>query len=188
VRRIRHPAAIASRQRSTFAQEFYHRSDRKTWLAQADPSFHSDQSLNSDFPRTICCRQSIRLIHWIVHYQYRRLFLFKVLDTETLLNVAPDLADRRDILKDFISETRPDVAELERALEADDFPASVRLAHSIKGACSMVGAQELAQTCATIERLGRQRVPQAASRVRAVFDRLAAHLDAAFEERGHRWS
>jgi HPt (histidine-containing phosphotransfer) domain-containing protein len=122
-----------------------------------------------------------------VHYQYRRLFLPKVLDTETLLNVAPDLADRRDILKDFISETRSDVAELERALEADDFPESVRLAHSIKGACSMVGAQELAQTCATIERLGRQCVPQAASSVRAAFDRLAAHLDAAFKERGPRW-
>ena len=89
--------------------------------------------------------------------------MFKILDTETLLNVAPDLADRRDILQDFISETRSDVGELERALEADDFPESVRLAHSIKGACSMVGAQELAQTCATIERVGRQCVPQAAN-------------------------
>jgi HPt (histidine-containing phosphotransfer) domain-containing protein len=111
----------------------------------------------------------------------------KVLDTEVLLNVAPDLADRCDILKDFISETRSDVAELEDALKADDFPESVRLAHSIKGACSMVGAQELAHTCATIERLGRQCVPQAASSVRAAFDRLAAHLDAAFKERGPRW-
>lgn len=110
----------------------------------------------------------------------------KVLDTETLLNVAPDLDDRWSILKDFISETRSDVAELERALKADDFPELVRVAHSIKGACSMVGAQELAQTCATIERLGRQCVPQAGSSVRAAFDRLAAHLDAAFVERGHR--
>jgi HPt (histidine-containing phosphotransfer) domain-containing protein len=106
----------------------------------------------------------------------------KVLDTEVLLNVAPDLADRCDILRDFISETRSDVAELERALGADDFPASVRLAHSIKGACSMVGAQELAQTCATIERLGRQCIPQAADSAKAAFDRLAASLDAAFGE------
>ena len=112
--------------------------------------------------------------------------MFKILDAETLRNVAPDLADRWDILKDFISETRSDVAELEHALEASDFPESVRLAHSIKGACSMVGAQELAQTCATIEHLGRQRIPQAASSVRAAFDRLAAHLDSAFEERGQR--
>jgi len=129
---------------------------------------------------SLACALSISRVFFILKPE--------VLDAEALVNVAPDLADRCDILKDFISETRSDVAELERALEADDFSESVRLAHSIKGACSMVGAQELAQTCATIERVGRQCVPQAANGVRAAFDRLAAHLDAAFEERGHRWS
>ena len=113
--------------------------------------------------------------------------MFKILDTETLLAVASNLADRRDILKDFISETRSDVAELERALKADDCSESVRLAHSIKGACSMVGAQELAQTCATIERLGRLCGPHAGSDVRAAFDRLATQLDAVFAEQGHQW-
>jgi HPt (histidine-containing phosphotransfer) domain-containing protein len=116
------------------------------------------------------------------------MFLFKILDTDTLLNVAPNLADRRDILKDFISETRSDVSELERALEADDFSESVRLAHSIKGACSMVGAQELAQACAAIERLGRVCGPEASSHVRAAFDRLTTHLNAVCAEQGHQWS
>ena len=99
-----------------------------------------------------------------------------------LFNVAPDLTDRRDILKDFLSETRSDLAELEGALGAHDFLASMRLAHCIKGACSMVGAKELAQTCATIESLSRQRVPQASDSLKAAFDRLTAYLDAAFEE------
>ena len=108
----------------------------------------------------------------------------KILDPEVLLNVAPEQADRREILQDFIAETRSDVAELERALGANDFPGSVRLAHCIKGAAAMVGADELAQTCATIERLGRLCVPQASDGAKAAFDRLMAHLDA--EEWGSR--
>ena len=99
-----------------------------------------------------------------------------------LLSIAPEFDDRCDILKDFISETRSDVAELERALAAHDFPESVRLAHCIKGACAMVGANELAQTCAMIECLGRQCVPQAADSVKAAFYRLTACLSAAFGE------
>lgn len=105
----------------------------------------------------------------------------QILDTAVLLNVAPDPADRREILQDFIVETRSDMAALERALRAEDFPESVRLAHCIKGACAMVGAVELAEICATIERLGHLNVPQSPDGARAAFDRLAAHLDA--EER-----
>lgn len=99
-----------------------------------------------------------------------------------LLSIAPEFDERWDILRDFIAETRSDVAELERALAAHDFPESVRLAHCIKGACAMVGANELAQICATIEYLGRQGVPQPADSVKAAFDRLAACLGAAFGE------
>jgi len=109
----------------------------------------------------------------------------KILDPQVLLNVAPEQADRHEILQDFIAETRSDIAELERALQANDFSASVRLAHCIKGACAMVGADELAQTCATIERLSRLCVPQASDSATAAFGRLTAHLDA--EGRENRW-
>jgi HPt (histidine-containing phosphotransfer) domain-containing protein len=58
----------------------------------------------------------------------------------------------------------------------------VRLAHCIKGACAMVGANELAEICATVEYLARQCVPQAADNVKSAFDRLTACLGAAFGE------
>lgn len=110
--------------------------------------------------------------------------LAKILDTAVLLNVAPDPADRQEILREFIVETRSDMAGLERALSADDFQASVRIAHCIKGACAMVGAVELAQICATIERLGQSNARQSPDGARAAFDRLTAYLDAEERARG----
>ena len=89
-----------------------------------------------------------------------------------------------DILEDFIAETRLDLAELERALKAKDLSEMVRLAHSIKGACSMVGAQEMVESCATLERSSLQWAPQAANSVRAAFDRLTTQLNAVVNERG----
>jgi HPt (histidine-containing phosphotransfer) domain-containing protein len=111
----------------------------------------------------------------------------KILDVEVLLEVAPDLADRRDILVDFISETRSDIADLEDALREQDFLSCVRIAHCIKGACSMVGAQELEQICRTVESLSRQGVPQDVDSVKAAFNRLAATLASILEEWENTW-
>lgn len=108
----------------------------------------------------------------------------QILDTAVLLNVSPDPAERQEILDDFIAETRSDLAELESAMVMHDFAESVRLAHSIKGACAMVGAVELAEICATIERLGRLNLAQSPDSARAAFDRLAAFLDE--QDRGCR--
>ena len=62
------------------------------------------------------------------------------------------LADKRNaILKGFMNQVESDLAELEAALERGDLPAAAALSHRMKGACRMVGARVLAESCERIE-------------------------------------
>lgn len=96
---------------------------------------------------------------------------FKVLD-----ELAGNAADKAEILQDFMAQTRSDLADLEAALEMQDIPGSVRIAHRMKGASRMVGAHELANACMAMENSGRQGNPEGADAVTAALERLAAYL------------
>jgi HPt (histidine-containing phosphotransfer) domain-containing protein len=97
-------------------------------------------------------------------------------DPAALDKIVADPAHKAEILNDFLADTRADLAELEEALERNDFPASTRLAHCIKGASAMVGAYDLAAKCAEIERAGKNNIPMSGQDVRESFDGLTAYL------------
>ena len=52
-------------------------------------------------------------------------------------------------------EARNTLAQLQEAFQVKDAKAFRERAHYLKGSSLMVGAQELSQTCATLERMGR---------------------------------
>ena len=71
-------------------------------------------------------------------------------------SVAPSpIALDAQTLRDFLDSTQQDLAALERALAAADTEAAMHEAHRIKGAASLVGANELAAIAARIEATAR---------------------------------
>jgi PAS domain S-box-containing protein len=96
---------------------------------------------------------------------------FKILDELT-----NNAADKEEILQDFMAQTRSDLTDLQGALEMQDIPAAVRIAHRMKGASRMVGASELASVCMAMENSVRQGNPQGVDALTAALERLAAYL------------
>lgn len=74
-----------------------------------------------------------------------------VLDLSELTLVTQDPGELAQILRDFVSATRRDLASLATALDQNDTLAAARLAHRIKGAGLMVGAQGMADAAARTE-------------------------------------
>jgi signal transduction histidine kinase/CheY-like chemotaxis protein/HPt (histidine-containing phosphotransfer) domain-containing protein len=66
-----------------------------------------------------------------------------------------DLADARALLEDFLASTAHDIARLESARDAGEFPELAREAHKVKGAARIVGAVELAQVADLLEAAAR---------------------------------
>jgi len=96
---------------------------------------------------------------------------FKVLD-----ELSNNAADKADILQDFMAQTHSDLADLKAALAIKDIPASVRIAHRMKGASRMVGASVLEASCMAVENSARQGSLADADGVAAALQRLAAYL------------
>lgn len=79
----------------------------------------------------------------------------EAIDFEQLKQVVPDSAEHIQVLLDFQSSVRADLAKLSEMLEQGD-PVNVeRAAHRMKGSSRMVGARDIAQACAAIEQAGR---------------------------------
>jgi len=78
-----------------------------------------------------------------------------ILEQEVLTSLAGSAEDEAAILRDFIAQTRRDLAALETALAADDLAVAEREAHHIKGASGTVGAQALAQHSALLDQAAR---------------------------------
>jgi PAS domain S-box-containing protein len=97
------------------------------------------------------------------------------LDHAQLNRIAATAAEREDILLDFMTQTRSDLAGLHVAQTGHDLPACARIAHRMKGSSRMVGALDLAAACETLERSERQGTPDATAIDRAL-ERLEAHL------------
>ncbi len=101
------------------------------------------------------------------------------LDFGELDKVAASAADRDEILQDFMAQTRSDLAQLEAAVSRKDFAACSRIAHRMKGAARMVGAQELSGESGAIEHAARGGAVPGVDAIRAAVERLAAWLDEA---------
>jgi HPt (histidine-containing phosphotransfer) domain-containing protein len=94
------------------------------------------------------------------------------LDRGVLDQLRADLggtAALRDVITTFLDQTPTILSALREAAVCDDVPAIRRAAHRIKGTSSILGARELSQQCAEIERVGQAgRIADAGSRVIAV--------------------
>lgn len=104
--------------------------------------------------------------------------------------IAATAAERAEILLDFMTQTRSDLAALGAALKEQDLPTSVRIAHRMKGSSRMVGARELAVACETMEHAARQGNQGDAGAAKTAMDsaleRLDAHLAGAAGANGER--
>ena len=73
------------------------------------------------------------------------------IDLHELDKISANATERGEILQDYLEQTHADIAELDAALQQQDFAAIKRVAHRIKGSSRMVGAQEMAVTCQSLE-------------------------------------
>jgi len=97
-------------------------------------------------------------------------------DIEILNQLSEDAVEKAEILQDFMAQTLSDLADLKAVLEMQDIPASVRIAHRMKGASRMVGANELAAACMAVENSAQQGKLEGADAVTAALERLVAYL------------
>lgn len=104
-------------------------------------------------------------------------------DTQTaaanfmLLDELSDNAvDKAEIVRDFMSQTRSDLAELEAAVAMLDFQGAMHIAHRMKGASRMIGARDIAVVCEEIEYAVRQGKPASTDAVKAALLQLKSHL------------
>jgi CheY-like chemotaxis protein/HPt (histidine-containing phosphotransfer) domain-containing protein len=94
------------------------------------------------------------------------------LDRDALDQLREDLggtAALREVIRSFLDQTPTVLSALRDAAARADVPSVQRAAHMIKGTSSILGARELAEQCAEIERVGRTGcIADAGSRVIAV--------------------
>jgi len=86
------------------------------------------------------------------------------------------------VLRQFRSSCPGDASALGDALSRNDNKGALRWAHRLKGACQMVGANQLAETCERAEvavRAGDSgAIAQAVAEVSREAERIAGYLDA----------
>jgi signal transduction histidine kinase/DNA-binding response OmpR family regulator len=92
--------------------------------------------------------------------------------------IAATPADRAEILLDFMTQTRSDIAALTAALLMPSLPVCLRIAHRMKGSSLMVGAQALAAACESMESAARQSSMQDAAAAKPLIDRALEKLEA----------
>jgi HPt (histidine-containing phosphotransfer) domain-containing protein len=100
------------------------------------------------------------------------------LDLMALDKIAATPVERTEILLDFMTQTRSDLAALTVALLAPSLPACTRIAHRMKGSSLMVGAQALAAACESMENAARQNSLPDAAAAKTVIERAMEILEA----------
>jgi len=99
------------------------------------------------------------------------------IDPVELDRIAESATDRAEILLDFMTQTRSDLAGLRSAVALQNLPVRVRIAHRMKGSSRMVGARDLAAACEAMERaVGRNSPDEALAAMDLTMARLEAHL------------
>lgn len=79
----------------------------------------------------------------------------EIIDSTVLATFSLTTADITIVLQGFMEQTRSDFNELEAALEQQNLPECMHIAHRMKGASKMVGASELAAACEAAEKFAR---------------------------------
>lgn len=74
------------------------------------------------------------------------------IDLEQLDKIATNEDEVDEILRELLDQSRVDLSEMQAALRGGDIVAAGRIAHRIKGAGRMVGADTLANICEAMER------------------------------------
>jgi CheY-like chemotaxis protein len=110
------------------------------------------------------------------------------LDHDVLDQLCEDLggtAALREVIRSFLDQTPSVLSALRDAAARADVPSIRRVAHMIKGTSSILGARELSEQCAEIERVGQTGcIADAGSRVIAVeasYRTIEAALNAEIE-------
>jgi PAS domain S-box-containing protein len=100
-----------------------------------------------------------------------------LLDLEAASRYADDGPDGvANVLLAFSATNAADADELRRAVSARDCAAAIRLAHRIRGACSMLGADSLGEASSELEKAARQGTAADLDAALAVFERELARL------------
>ncbi|CBN53773.1 hypothetical protein OSCI_240001 [Kamptonema sp. PCC 6506] len=81
---------------------------------------------------------------------------------------------QRRLLEAFLKTSETDLADLERAIAANDFLAVEQRSHRIKGASANLGARSLLDVAAQLEQLGRSQSLVGANELSS---ELKSHLD-----------
>ena len=100
------------------------------------------------------------------------------IDLTELDKIVANPVEREEILLDFMTQIRSDLAGLRAALTTQDLPVCARIAHRMKGSSRMVGARDLAAACETMEHAARQSSTQDAAAAKAAMDRALQRLEA----------
>jgi len=108
-------------------------------------------------------------------------------DPHELDRIATTAADRAEILRDFMTQTRSDFNALGASLRDRELPASARIAHRMKGSSRMVGAQELAAACEMLEIGARQGSEEQANAAKVALERALERLEARVSETVGSW-
>lgn len=105
------------------------------------------------------------------------------IDLAALNKIAVTAAEQAEILLDFMTETRSDLAALHASLTLQDLPDCARIAHRMKGSSKMVGALDLAAACETVERAARRDNLEDVAIAKEAIDRAREQLEAHLVER-----
>ncbi|OGS90111.1 MAG: hypothetical protein A2Z95_08430 [Gallionellales bacterium GWA2_60_18] len=101
----------------------------------------------------------------------------------TVLNaVVADSAAQAQVLADFQSHIRADLAKLSGMLERNDMAKMKSIAHRMKGSGLMVGAVQLAEACATIEKSAGDGDMDAARAAKTELDEAVRQLETFLSE------
>ena len=76
---------------------------------------------------------------------------YLALDMEAAVARMGDREVYGEIVRAFARNMERSLQDLSQALRAEDLPAATRFAHSLKGNCATVGAEELRQDCLSLE-------------------------------------
>jgi signal transduction histidine kinase/DNA-binding response OmpR family regulator/HPt (histidine-containing phosphotransfer) domain-containing protein len=102
----------------------------------------------------------------------QRIAVGTALDSDVLDQLREDLGGTvalREVIRSFLDQTPSVLSALRDAAARSDVPSIRRAAHMIKGTSSILGARELSEQCAEIERVGQTGcIADAGSRVIAV--------------------
>lgn len=108
---------------------------------------------------------------------------------QSVLSGLRELGDQKllaELAELFLEDATSHLEALREAVEDDDPPSVVRVAHTLKGTCGSMGALRMSATCAELEDVGHsgelERTPVLVERLGAEFGGVRMALEAEMDE------